>query len=94
MGSPMEGIFWSLIDLVNVLRFDNFKKAWNDPVKIRNLVIAMNDAFFIMFIAWLLGGLFGTPTKGKHDFRTEDTSWIDRNMSLVFMRAAGDVNAL
>lgn len=40
----MEGIFWSLASLINVVNYikggtsrEDFLKAWNDPTKLRNL---------------------------------------------------------
>jgi len=40
MGTPMEGIMWSLVDLLNVFNPTKMREAWGNPVKQANFIIA------------------------------------------------------
>lgn len=63
-GSMMEGIFWSLRDLImDIVKMDKekFHKDWSDPIKRRNLILALNDLLgtgLFMFFSWLLNELY------------------------------------
>ena len=63
-GSMMEGIFWSLRDLImDIVKMDKekFYKDWSDPIKRRNLILALNDLLgtgLFMFFSWLLNELY------------------------------------
>lgn len=64
-GKIMEGIFWSLKDLFNFTNPKLAAEAWRDPVKRRNLILALEDMAIIGFIALIIALLFGDKEKNS-----------------------------
>ena len=55
-GENIEGILWSVIDMINVTNPENWKAAIEDPTKRRNLAVLGGDLFFLILFL-LLGKL-------------------------------------
>lgn len=72
-GSIMEGMFWSVLDLVYLpiksifdpKSRDKAKEAWKDPVKRRNLMIASHELFLYWLIQYLLKLAFEEVKAGE-----------------------------
>ena len=79
-GRTVEGILWSLVDLFNVTDLGSLKEAWNDPVKLRNLVIASQDLAWILLLMFLASLLF------------DDDDRISKIGNKIFNNAASDLN--
>ena len=58
-GTITEGIFWSLVDLLNVTKMENLKEAWKDPYKRKNALLALEDLFAILLLLIIGNMLFG-----------------------------------
>lgn len=64
-GKIMEGIFWSLKDLFNVTDIKKAAEAWKDPVKRRNLIMALEDGAVVGLIYLIINLLFGDKDKSS-----------------------------
>lgn len=88
----MEGIFWSLASLINVVNYikggtsrEDFLKAWNDPTKLRNLNLFLGDVGGLAFFSILMYLLFG-------NVKESDKTAIDKNIELVLRNASSEFN--
>ena len=68
------------MDLFNVTDLGSLKEAWNDPVKLRNLVIASQDLAWILLLMFLALLLF------------DDDDRISKIGNKIFNNAASDLN--
>lgn len=91
-GGMMEGIFWSLASLINVVNYikggtsrEDFLKAWNDPTKLRNLNLFLGDVGGLAFFSILMYLLFG-------NVKESDKTAIDKNIELVLRNASSEFN--
>ena len=91
-GGMMEGIFWSLASLINVVNYikggtsrEDFLKAWHDPTKLRNLNLFLGDVGGLAFFSILMYLLFG-------NVKESDKTAIDKNIELVLRNASSEFN--
>lgn len=90
-GSMMEGIFWSLKDLLNIFNLtstegrDKLKKAWRDPVKRRNFILALGDLSALGLLTLINFLLYGALTDSEMDY-------LDRNVSKILTSASAEFN--
>lgn len=66
-GENIEGILWSIMDLMDVTDIKNLTEAWKNPLKLRNLTIFGSELGFVllfMMLSYMItGSLFGTSKK-------------------------------
>lgn len=90
-GGMMEGIFWSLGSLFNVLNLTSSEgrakltRAWSDPVKQRNLLLFLGDLGGLAFFLLMNLVLFGNLSK-------KDMDYVDQNISAVLQNASSEFN--
>ena len=83
-GKIMEGIFWSLKDMLNFLDPKKAAEAWRDPVKQRNLLLAMGDLAIIGLISLILALLFGDRDKSSLSTAEQSVARIVNNVGGEF----------
>ena len=95
-GKIMEGIFWSLTDLFNVVSIfrdpdgmTKFRENWKDPIKLRNLLIALQEFLLVALITGTLALVYGADYKQNIN-KTEN--FAERNLMTVLYRSTGDLN--
>ena len=98
-GKIMEGIFWSLTDLFNVVKYFKggeqgrieFLENWKDPVKLRNLLIALQELLLVVIITGTLALTYGGYQNYKQNINKTD-NFAERNLMTVLYRSTGDLN--
>lgn len=91
VGSPMEGIFWSLKSLFNLFNLRSpegrqlLKEAWQDPIKRRNFYLALGDLFGSLMFMLLSVFLFG-------DLTPDEMSIAEKAFDKVLKNASGEFN--
>lgn len=83
-GKIMEGIAWSLRDLFNFTKPERMKDAWRDPVKRRNLLLALEDGAIIGIIYLMLALLFGDKDAKAMTNTEQAVARIARNVGGEF----------
>lgn len=84
-GKIMEGIAWSIRDLFNFTKPEKMKEAWSDPVKRRNLLLALEDAALVGLIYLMLALMFGE--KDSKSLTQAEQSFIR-----IFRNVGGEFN--
>ena len=84
-GTITEGIFWSLVDLLNVTKMENLKEAWKDPYKRKNALLALEDLFAILLLLIIGNMLFGTD---------ENASAAEKIAANLMFNTAQDINGV
>ena len=90
-GGMMEGIFWSVISCFNFKNMfteegrAELKKAWQDPVKRRNLILLAGEIGGWALFSAICYILWGGASKSDMDY-------FDQNMSRILQNAAREFN--
>lgn len=84
-GTITEGIFWSLVDLFNITKMENVRKAWNDPYKMKNLLIALEDLTAILLLLIIGTAIFGDRKRAKG---------AEKVAANLMLNAAQDINGV
>ncbi|GMO69311.1 MAG: hypothetical protein Nk1A_8330 [Endomicrobiia bacterium] len=85
----MEGMLWSIVDLLNVVSLDNFKLYWTDPeyaYKRVNFFAALQDLLLMLIIYWCIKAMYPDKKPSNID------NFLERNLVTVLNNSAQDVN--
>jgi len=71
-GGFTEGIWWSIQDMLFQTSWENYRKAWKDPLKRRNVLIALEELLIIMLILALISAF--VASQGVDEVRDLDNN--------------------
>lgn len=92
VGSQMEGMLWSFLDLINIFQPQNLKEYWLAPeysYKRANFLIALQEIGLLIFILWLFRTMFGED----NEVRNID-NFFERNALTILKNSSNDLNPI